>query len=57
VVRDCGYANGKTDAVMNGHAIASHYCFNAQRENGKGLAWTDVLARYKAYAEENVFRH
>lgn len=51
-----GYANRKTDAVMNGHAIASHYCFNAQRENGKGLAWTDVLSRYKAYAEENVCR-
>lgn len=45
------------DAVMNGHAIASHYCFNAQRKGGTGMEWTDVLARYKAYADENVCRH
>ncbi|KAL8736559.1 MAG: hypothetical protein Q9181_002369 [Wetmoreana brouardii] len=43
-----------TDSVMNGKALASHYCFNAQRPDGKGLEWTDVLARYKAYAEEKV---
>ncbi|KAL8704573.1 MAG: hypothetical protein Q9201_002265 [Fulgogasparrea decipioides] len=41
-------------SVMNGKALASHYCFNAQRPDGKGLEWTDVLARYKAYAEEKV---
>ena len=45
------------DAVMNGHAIASHYCFNAQRVDDKGLEWTDVLARYKSYADEKVCKH
>ncbi|KAL9057975.1 MAG: hypothetical protein Q9206_002113 [Seirophora lacunosa] len=41
-------------SVMNGHAIASHYCFNAQRIDDKGLEWTDILSRYQLYAEENV---
>ncbi|CAF9934625.1 MAG: hypothetical protein HETSPECPRED_009296 [Heterodermia speciosa] len=41
-------------SVMNGHAVASHYCFNAQRVDDKGLEWTDVLARYKSYADEKV---
>lgn len=44
----------RADSVMNGHAIASHYCFNAQRIDDKGLEWTDILPRYKAYADEKV---
>lgn len=43
-----------SDSVMNGKAIASHFAFQAQIPDGKGIAWTDLLSRYKAYADENV---
>lgn len=39
------------DAVMHGKAMASHFSFGAQRG---GLEQTDLLSRYKAYADENV---
>ena len=39
------------DAVMHGKAVASHFSFGAQRD---ALEQTDLLSRYKAYAEENV---
>ena len=42
---------------MNDHAIAEHYCFNAQRIDDKGLEWTDIFSRYKAYADESVCKH
>ena len=44
------------DAVMNGRAIAAHFTFSAQRHHSKGMEWTDVLSRYKAYADEKVCR-
>ena len=42
------------DAVIDGKAVASHYAFRSQTRYGKGLEWTDVLDRYRAYADENV---
>ena len=36
---------------MPGKAVAVHYSFGPQRE---GLESTDLLARYKLYAEEFV---
>lgn len=40
--------------MMDGKAVASHYAFQAQKIDGRGLEWTDLLSRYKAYADENV---
>ena len=39
------------DALVDGNALAVHYAFLHQREK---LETTDLLARYKAYAEEMV---
>ncbi|KAI9756356.1 MAG: hypothetical protein M1815_003779 [Lichina confinis] len=46
-------------AVIDGDAIANHYSFGAQqgremREGAHGMEWTDVMDRYRAYAEEMV---
>ncbi len=45
------------DAIVDGNAVAAHFSFGAQQ--GKvmapgehGMEWTDVLDRYRAYAEE-----
>lgn len=38
-------------AVVDGRAIVSHYTFLPQRS---GLESTDILERYRAYAEENI---
>lgn len=40
-----------TDAVVDGRAIVSHYTFLPQRS---GLESTDILERYRAYAEEFI---
>jgi len=41
--------------AIDGHAIVAHYSFGPQTFDGPaGLGWTDVLTRYKAYADENV---
>ncbi|MCJ1336623.1 hypothetical protein MMC09_001901 [Bachmanniomyces sp. S44760] len=50
-------------AVVDGRAIASHYSFGSQHGKATGskqgivehgIEWSDVLSRYRAYAEENV---
>jgi hypothetical protein len=38
-------------AVVEGRGLAAHYSFGPQRE---GMAKTDVLDRYRAFAEENI---
>lgn len=38
-------------AVVDGNAIASHFAF---RHQAKGMEMTDLLARYRGYAEEMV---
>lgn len=47
------------DAVIDGRGLASHYSFGAQQgsqmgEGAHGMEWTDVLDRFRAYAEERV---
>jgi hypothetical protein len=39
---------------MMNQALASHFSFGVQ---DGGLILTDVLPRYKDYAEENICRH
>jgi hypothetical protein len=41
----------KTEAIVDGRAVASHYSFKPQ---AKGLAKTDILARYKSFAREHI---
>jgi len=41
------------DAVIDGKAVAAHYAFSWQVRDG-GIEKTDVLERYRAYAEENI---
>lgn len=50
-----------TDVVLDGTVLSVHFAFSVQRrgpdeENspGGGLYHTDLLKRYKAYAEEMV---
>lgn len=50
VDRALTYALG-VDAVVDGNALAVHYAF---RHQTKGLEMTDLLARYKSYADEMV---
>ncbi|KAF2403012.1 hypothetical protein EJ06DRAFT_472081 [Trichodelitschia bisporula] len=38
-------------AIVDGRALAAHYSFEPQRD---GMASTDVLDRYRAFAEENI---
>jgi hypothetical protein len=38
-------------AVVAGQGLAAHYSFGPQRE---GMATTDVLERYRSFAEENI---
>jgi hypothetical protein len=38
-------------AVVEGRGLAAHYSFGPQRE---GMATTDVLERYRSFAEENI---
>jgi hypothetical protein len=42
--------------IVDRTGIATHFAFRPQRNahDGHGLAWTDVLDRYRADAEENV---
>jgi hypothetical protein len=42
--------------VVDGTGIATHFAFRTQRDahGGKGVAWTDALDRYRAYAQEKV---
>ncbi|TID23135.1 hypothetical protein E2P81_ATG02252 [Venturia nashicola] len=37
--------------IVDGRAIAAHYSFQPQRE---GIAATDILDRYRAYAQEHI---
>lgn len=39
------------DAMVDGNALAAHYAF---RHQAAGLDMTDILARYKDYADEMV---
>lgn len=39
------------DAVVDGKALAVHYAF---RHQSAGLEMTNLLARYKSYADELV---
>ncbi|KAF2094452.1 hypothetical protein NA57DRAFT_8245, partial [Rhizodiscina lignyota] len=41
----------KRHAIVDGRAIAAHYSFAPQSE---GMAKTDVLDRYRSFAEENI---
>jgi hypothetical protein len=41
----------KRHAVVDGRALAAHYSFGPQRE---GMETTDVLERYRSFAEENI---
>jgi len=41
----------KRHAVVDGRALVAHYSFNPQIE---GISTTDVLDRYRAYAQENI---
>ena len=41
------------DAVLDGKAVAAHYAFSWQVRKG-GIETTDVLERYRSYAEANV---
>ncbi|KAI9672502.1 MAG: hypothetical protein M1817_003268 [Caeruleum heppii] len=43
-------------SIVDGNAISAHYSFRHQIRHGRGLDWTDVLDRYRAYAEEMVCR-
>lgn len=40
--------------VVDGAGLVAHFAFTEQRtaNNGAALMWTDLLARYRAYAEE-----
>lgn len=42
--------------VVEGSSMVAHFAFNKQRtpHEGRALAWTDLLARYRNYAEECV---
>ena len=42
--------------VVDGGALAAHFAFRSQRtaHGGRGLDWTDLLERYRDYAEEMV---
>ncbi len=43
--------DSNTDAIVDGRAMAAHYSFGPQAE---GMAKTDVLDRYRSFAEENI---
>ncbi|EON63103.1 hypothetical protein W97_02330 [Coniosporium apollinis CBS 100218] len=43
----------KRHAVVDGRALVAHYSFKPQKD---GIAATDVLDRYRAYAVENICR-
>ncbi|KAI9796671.1 MAG: hypothetical protein M1825_006520 [Sarcosagium campestre] len=41
--------------AIDGSAVVAHYSFGAQLNDGPaGIGWTDVLDRYRAYADEMV---
>jgi hypothetical protein len=42
--------------IVDGTALAVHLAFHLQYEahEGRGVRWTDVLSRYKAYADEMI---
>ena len=42
--------------IVDGTSLASHFAFTEQRtaHEGRALMWTDLLERYRAYAEELV---
>ncbi|MCJ1256202.1 hypothetical protein MMC24_004022 [Lignoscripta atroalba] len=41
-------------AVMDGHGVAVHFSFRPMRYGTYDLETTDLLDRYRAYAEENI---
>lgn len=44
------FDSASADAIIDGTGLAVHFAFFTQRE----LEATDLLDRYKAYAEENI---
>ena len=42
--------------LVDGTGLAVHFAFGPQYKanEGKGVAWTDLLARYRAYAEDMI---
>jgi hypothetical protein len=50
------FTHSLADVVVDGAGIAVHFAFDPQRNvhDGRGLSWTDLLDRYKAYADEMV---
>ena len=44
------------DVVIDGHGVAVHWGYRSMsaRKDSVGLEATDVLDRYRLYAEENV---
>jgi hypothetical protein len=52
VEKRCELANWLVvDAILDGSGLAVHYSFDAQKA---GIENTDLLDRWRAYAEENV---
>jgi hypothetical protein len=41
----------KRHAIIDGRGLVAHYSFGGQKE---GLGTTDVLERYRSFAEENI---
>jgi hypothetical protein len=48
----------RIDVIVDGHGLAVHFAFGPQRRahDGNSLSQTDLLSRYKAYAQETVCR-
>ena len=46
----------RTDVVLDGHGTAVHFGYYVMKSNDEkaGIDYTDVLDRYRAYAEENI---
>ena len=46
----------KRHVIVDGAGTAAHFSFGPQYKahDQRGMGWTDVLGRYKAYAEEHV---
>jgi hypothetical protein len=42
--------------IVDGSGLAVHFAFGSQynAHDGKGIGWTDLLGRYRAYAEEMI---
>lgn len=45
------HTDNVSDGIVDGRALAAHYSFQPQRD---GIAATDILNRYRAYAQEHI---